>query len=984
MSRGAPFRTRARAVDHLGRGQIADAPTAVSELWKNAYDAYARNVYLYLLEGDGSPPAAAVFDDGHGMTAEDFLNRWLVIGTEAKVADRDTPAPERFGLPVRERQGEKGIGRLSAAFLAPVALLISKKVGSPFAAALVDWRLFENPLLDLQDVFVAVEEFADSDDLFALLPGMADTVRSNVTGRGAEKERAARLAEAWRSYSAIEAENGARTSTAERIRSTRYEEWVSPTHLEDWPAWLHEEPHGTALLMFDLLDLRALVSEEDYDSAEVKEVRKDLIDTLKNYTDPFDDPKRVLFDYEINVRRADGSRLPLLSSAKGLGPDDFYEFEHWVDGAFDDDGHFKGKLRAFGGPVQDVSFSPAGMVPRKGAGRPGRFELSVCTTEQLADRTSHVPEVQARLNNLIEQYGGMNVFRDGLRVLPYGREDADLFQIELERSRNAGRAFWSYRRLFGRIAVTRSDNPRLRDKAGREGLVDNAARRTFERLVRELLKDLARRYYGSDSKTRPAQISEIQARRRVGEKAARSARIERRKEFKQFLKDQAAAVEGALEDAREVLTRLNGTIGRLRAADAESAAEALAAVVGKLEPLLRRTDELRPPLPPPGLEPDDEAAYRAYRDSYGSLVEQLETVRAAYNEAEALATASPRDLLEERYLQLDGRVRSKLDRYRRLIEGDLAALGSGWVEEIDRDRTLFSERAADVLESEVADGQLVGALNALDVRHTALDEELSAKYDARVDSVRRLRGGMELSAALAVVEDRRADLERRVRDLEAVAQLGISVEIIGHELEVLDEDVERNLARLPDEVKALPAYKHAYEAHRQLTDRLRFLSPLQLAGYRQRQDITGEDISTFVADFFERRFERVGIEFTTTEAFNSIRIVDLPSRINPVFLNLVNNAMYWAARSEDRKIVLDFVDGKVVVADSGPGVDPDDVPRLFTLFFSRRDGGRGVGLYLARANLAAAHHTIRYARPDDPHVLPGANFIIEFRGVTTD
>ncbi len=38
------FRTRARTIDHLGREQIADCPTAISELWKNSYDAYARNV----------------------------------------------------------------------------------------------------------------------------------------------------------------------------------------------------------------------------------------------------------------------------------------------------------------------------------------------------------------------------------------------------------------------------------------------------------------------------------------------------------------------------------------------------------------------------------------------------------------------------------------------------------------------------------------------------------------------------------------------------------------------------------------------------------------------------------------------------------------------------------------------------------------------------------------------------------------------------
>ncbi len=48
----AQFRTKARAVDLLGKGQIADLPTAVSELWKNGYDAYAKHLScnLYLPE----------------------------------------------------------------------------------------------------------------------------------------------------------------------------------------------------------------------------------------------------------------------------------------------------------------------------------------------------------------------------------------------------------------------------------------------------------------------------------------------------------------------------------------------------------------------------------------------------------------------------------------------------------------------------------------------------------------------------------------------------------------------------------------------------------------------------------------------------------------------------------------------------------------------------------------------------------------------
>ena len=49
MIHGVSFQTRARTIDHLGRGQIADAPTAVSELWKNAYDAYAKKCFCMYL-----------------------------------------------------------------------------------------------------------------------------------------------------------------------------------------------------------------------------------------------------------------------------------------------------------------------------------------------------------------------------------------------------------------------------------------------------------------------------------------------------------------------------------------------------------------------------------------------------------------------------------------------------------------------------------------------------------------------------------------------------------------------------------------------------------------------------------------------------------------------------------------------------------------------------------------------------------------------
>src|ERR1035438_5003508 len=92
----AAFQTRARTIDHLGRGQIADCPTAVSELWKNAYDAYASSVALHIF--DGAFPISAVVDDGHGMNRDEFMERWLVVGTESKLSAASVSELDRNGL----------------------------------------------------------------------------------------------------------------------------------------------------------------------------------------------------------------------------------------------------------------------------------------------------------------------------------------------------------------------------------------------------------------------------------------------------------------------------------------------------------------------------------------------------------------------------------------------------------------------------------------------------------------------------------------------------------------------------------------------------------------------------------------------------------------------------------------------------------------------------------------------------------------------
>src|SRR3954451_22224879 len=101
----AKFQTRARAVDMLGRQQIAGVPTAISELFKNAHDAYADNAIVDYFRSDR---LFLLRDDGTGMTEPEFEGRWLTLATESKVPGTGVgrhPVSGRPGYPRREILG---------------------------------------------------------------------------------------------------------------------------------------------------------------------------------------------------------------------------------------------------------------------------------------------------------------------------------------------------------------------------------------------------------------------------------------------------------------------------------------------------------------------------------------------------------------------------------------------------------------------------------------------------------------------------------------------------------------------------------------------------------------------------------------------------------------------------------------------------------------------------------------------------------------
>lgn len=982
MIGGVSFTARARAVDHLGREQIADGPTAVSELWKNSYDAYARNVQLHVF--DGERPAAAISDDGHGMNADELKTKWLVIGTDSKLGGQHLPEDDRNGLPERVRQGQKGIGRLSCAALGNLALLISKRRSADYCATLIDWRLFENPYLLLNDIVLPFVEFAAPSEFPDLLSGMYDRLIANIWGSTADAAQADRVKAAWDSFDALELEQG-RNSTRASIEEFVIAGAFSDRHLKVWDTWNGAKPSGTLLLMSGLrYDLRALLlsdGEAQIDPA-AQNARTRMFDTLSSFVDPFSVPpgSQNEFNYSVEIWRGD---LPheMISGDREFNSSNFEMLEHVLEGVIDTEGVFQGSVKAFGKRLEEtVIIEPNFAVPKGVVSRVGPFKVRLGAYERQRNSSTLSDADWAFIDAQAELYGGMFLFRDQLRVLPFGRPDYDFFEIEKRRTLQAGREFWSYRRMFGSIEISLITNSNLRDKAGREGLIDNQSAKAFRGLIENVLMTSARRYFGYAAEDRATEIEKIKRKNqqdRVKEQQAKLAQ-RRREQFRKSMKAQVAPLTALVEqlstyadtwtakdkvpedqllERRVVLLQAEAALHRLYLAD------------------------------PPG-DISESQAFQDYSTAYRVAASALQQLTE--NTLTALAKAQrvkPAQIFS-----------SEADERRKSIVSSIAAAGNdvsrllseagNQVQRIGEEISAqFDGEAVEIARSLSAkEVDLSSALGALDQLYMRTRTEIEQSLTSIATAVEALKDNIDLSVIAGAGLDELSRVREEMSRINALAQLGITVEIIGHELESLDATVSRGLKSFPKDFQTMRAYQLVAVAHKELTDRLRFLSPLKLSGLQPKETIKGHEIHLYVRSFFDATLRTRGIEFDVSEDFERFRIFDRKARIFPVFINLMNNSLYWVAQKKgSKRIALDVRDGKVVFGDDGPGVTETDRNHLFSLFFTRRaSGGRGVGLFLCKANLAAGGHRIWYATGPQEEVLPGANFVIEFMGSAVD
>lgn len=194
--------------------------------------------------------------------------------------------------------------------------------------------------------------------------------------------------------------------------------------------------------------------------------------------------------------------LILPSQIDGLSgivePPEELEHPHYLlKGSVDEDGNysstFKSKSKDEEEHIEGRIIFDDERTPTCG---PFDIELRVWDREHkdLKNLAEEFDSTIEEIRNLLNEAAGINVYRDGFRVLPYGDKGNDWLLLDSRRVNNPTKCI-SNNQIVGYILISADHNRLLRDQSNREGIIAGSALEDFRESILYIINELENRRY---------------------------------------------------------------------------------------------------------------------------------------------------------------------------------------------------------------------------------------------------------------------------------------------------------------------------------------------------------------------------------------------------------------------------------------------------------------------------------------------------------
>lgn len=429
-----PFQAYARLISILGDQLISDKWVGVIELVKNSYDADAEKVWVRFLNFESptekNPATIEIEDNGEGMTLDTILNVWMKPATPNKL-NKKKSKERRFTKKGRVMQGDKGVGRFAIYKLGDFVELFSKTKKSDEIKLTLNFHEY------------ADDEFKESNHEDKFLHEILNKWEVNDRPlKITNKEKQGTL------IRIIDVRNEWKYKDLEKL-SKAFFRMMPPTLpgvnvKKDFNVELHWNDiiyKGNFLTFEEMTELAPFYFEGTIDN-------NANLDAIYKHN-----KKKILFEFN------------LLDDEKDIVKHDIRKLKLYKERflTFENDGKsIKGIRKPNTGGFMFFFYGYDLKNPAEG--------LKKVEKDFLRETSVYL-------------------YRDNVRVYPYGEIGDDWLMLSKYRAEDRAGSYFSYNDLIGFVFITQGENPKLRDAADREGLMNiNGTYDDFVAMIQAALK----------------------------------------------------------------------------------------------------------------------------------------------------------------------------------------------------------------------------------------------------------------------------------------------------------------------------------------------------------------------------------------------------------------------------------------------------------------------------------------------------------------
>jgi len=126
----------------------------------------------------------------------------------------------------------------------------------------------------------------------------------------------------------------------------------------------------------------------------------------------------------------------------------------------------------------------------------GRFsyEFRIWNRDDLNKLSREINSTVKNVKKDLDDLSGISIYRDNVRVLPYGNKNNDWARLDFRRVNNPTLRL-SNNQLVGYISIGLDSNPNLKDQSNREGIVEGQALEDVKDIIKLILNEVEQRRY---------------------------------------------------------------------------------------------------------------------------------------------------------------------------------------------------------------------------------------------------------------------------------------------------------------------------------------------------------------------------------------------------------------------------------------------------------------------------------------------------------